>query len=159
MFFIASTRFNNSTWNENISYRIKYSIKGAIYGVPIKIYEKYPLNAIVFVVEMNNDTNQICGISVIRNVLSLDKKYRIYSENNYNRFVYTGDYWVSREELCIHNSLLVTMLENMMFKKKSNLKRLTGISFLRPKLYVNWKYDENYVKQGIKNIFITKFKQ
>jgi hypothetical protein len=74
MFFIASTRFNNSTWNENINYRTKYSINGAIYGVPIKIYEKYPLNAIVFVVEMNNDTNQICGISVIRNSLLLDKE-------------------------------------------------------------------------------------
>ena len=77
MFYIASTRFNDSTWNENHEYRTKNNIKGAIYGVSIKIYKKYPLKSIMFVIEMNNDTNNICGISVIRNSLLLDKKYTI----------------------------------------------------------------------------------
>jgi hypothetical protein len=159
MFFIASTRFNESTWQENINYRIKNSIKGAIYGVSIKIYEKYPLNSIIFVIEMNNDINKICGIGIIRNSLSFDKKYKIYNESNYNRFIYKGDYWLSRDDILSCDEALVTMFENMLFKKKSNLKRLSGISFLTSKIYLNWKYNERDIRESIKNIFISKFKQ
>jgi len=159
MFFIASTRFNNSTWQENIDYRIKNSIKGAIYGVNIQICEKYPLNSIIFVIEMNNDMNKICGISIIRNSILFDKKYKIYSDNNYNRFIYKGDYWLSRDDIIAYDEMLIVSLETMLFRGKSHLKRRLGISFLTSKLYLKWRYNEHLTKESIKNIFISKFKQ
>ena len=67
MFYLASTRFKTNTWDENIQYKINNNINGVMYGVPIEINNKYPLNSIIFVIEMNNDINQIIGIGVIRN--------------------------------------------------------------------------------------------
>ena len=159
MFYIASTRFNNFTWDENTKYRKKYNIKGAIYGVTIKIHDKYPLKSIMFVIEMNNDTNNICGISVIRNSLILDKKYTIYSDNNYNRFIYMGDFWISREEIYKYDNVLVEILENILFKGKGHVKRQSGISALTGKTFLNWNYDEKEIRESIKNIFMLKFKQ
>lgn len=158
MFYLASTRFNQSTWNENTKYRRECLIKGTIYGVSIKINEKYPLRSIMFVVEMNNEINNICGIGIIRNSLLLDKKYTIYEENNYNRFIYAGDFWISREEIQGYDSLLVDMLETVLFKGKGHLKRQSGISIISAKSFLNWKYDENEIKESIKNLFISKFK-
>ena len=43
MFYLACTRFNCITWQENTNYKTKNNINGIIYGVPITIYNKYPL--------------------------------------------------------------------------------------------------------------------
>jgi phage pi2 protein 07 len=159
MFYIASTRFNNITWNENIHYRKKIESKGAIYGVSIKIHEKYLLNSLLFVVEMNNDTNNICGIGLIRNSISIDKQNKIYSDDNYNRFIYRGNYWISRDYIKNHDSRLIEILENILFKGKSHLKRQSGISVITPKLFAKWNYNEEIVKDSIKNIFVNEFKE
>lgn len=157
MFYIASTRFNNSTFIENIEYRKQEFLKGAIYGVTIKINQKYPLKSVLFVVEMNNDNNHICGISLIRNTTIIDKKYKIYNDDNYNRFIYRGDYWLSRESLQKHDNRLVEILENILFKGKSHLKRQSGISIVTSKLFLKWNYNESIVKNAIKDIFLKEF--
>ena len=159
MYYIASTRFNNETWNENGEYKRNCNIKGSIYGVSIKINEKYPLKSVFFVVEMNNETNHICGISMIRNSLFLEKKHSIYSDVNYNRFIYIGEFWISREELINeYDRNLVEVLENILFKGKGHLKRQSGISVITKNSFLNWNYNEKQIKESIKNIFISKFK-
>ena len=158
MFYLASTRFNNYTWSENQLFKNKEKIKGAIYGVSIKINDKYLLNSLIFVTEMNNDKNEIYGISLIRNSILTDKKYPIYENNDYNRFIYKGDYWLNREEILTENRIIIEMLENMLFKGKSHLKRQSGISVVTAKLFSKWNYDENFIKEKIKDLFISKFK-
>jgi hypothetical protein len=157
MFYIASTRFNTTTFTENIDYRKQEFSKGAIYGVTIKIHKKYPLNSILFVVEMNNDKNSICGIGLIRNYIVTDKKHRIYSEDNYNRFIYKGDYWISKESIQKYDNKLIEILENMLFKGKSHLKRQSGISVITSKLFLKWNYNESLIKDSIKDIFLKEF--
>ena len=157
MFYIASTRFNNSTFTENIAFRKQEFLKGAIYGVTIKIHQKYPLNSVLFVVEMNNDTNYICGISLIRNTIIMDKQYKIYNEENYNRFNYRGDYWMSRESIQKYDNRLIEILENILFKGKSHLKRQSGISVITSKLFLKWNYNESIIKETIKDIFLKEF--
>ena len=103
MFHLASTRFKSETWDQNCSYKIKHNINGVIYGSPIPINEKYPLNGIIFVIEMNNDSNEIFGIGVIRNKMISDKKYYIYNSMEYNRFIYKRDFWLSREKIMRKN--------------------------------------------------------
>ena len=158
MFYLGSTRFNTSTWIENQAFKKKEEITDVIYGVTIKINEKYPLNSLIFVVEMNNDNNEIYGISLIRNSLLTNKKYFIYDNNDYNKFIYTGKYWIDREEILKHDRIIIEMIENMLFKGKSHLKRQSGISMITSKLFLKWKYDETYLKQKIKDLFILKFK-
>ena len=158
MFYLASTRFNTSTLLENINFKEKEDVKGVIYGTSIKINARYPLNALFFVTEMNNDTNTIYGISLIRNSLVMDKSYHIYDNTDYNRFIYKGDYWISRDDILLEDRTLVEMLENMLFKGKSNLKRISGIAVITNKLFSRWEYSEEKIKEKIKEIFIIKFK-
>jgi hypothetical protein len=63
MFYIASTRFNNETYLENMKYRNKTNIQ-VIYGTSIRIQEKYDVGSLIFVVEMNNETDNIEGIGI-----------------------------------------------------------------------------------------------
>jgi hypothetical protein len=158
MFYLGSTRFNTCTWIENQTCKKKEKIKGAIYGVSIKINDKYPLNSLIFVIEMNNDNNEIYGISLIRNSIVTDKKYPMYDNNDYNRFIYKGEYWIDREEILTENRIIIEMIENMVFKGKSHLKRQSGISIITSKLFSKWKYDETFLKHQIKELFILKFK-
>ena len=80
----------------------------------------------------------------------------------YNRYIYKGEYWLSREQILRHDDEIVEIFENILFKKKSHVKRQSGISIITNKLLSNWKtfanYNENYIKQSIKQIFLTEFK-
>ena len=158
MFYLASTRFNNSTLLENIKFKEKEKIKGVIYGTTIKINTRYPLNTLFFVVEMNNDKNEIYGLSLIRNSIVIDKTYPIYDNHDYNRFIYKGDYWISRDEILLEDRNILDVLEPMLFKGKSNLKRISGIAVITNKLFLRWNLNEDSLKEKIKNLFIIKFK-
>lgn len=136
--YIASTRFNEQTLIENRKYKESKNIEGCIYGASIKIYEKYPLNVTMFVVEMNNTTNKIEGIGIIKNMLALDKRYKIYEEGDYNRYVYKGKYWLSRDQIMRLNEDIVQIFEIILFKGKSNLKRMSGICVVTEKLFGRW---------------------
>ena len=76
MFHIATTRFNNDTIIENMVYREKTKIP-VIYGTMIKIHRKIDIGSFLFIVEMNNDTNKIEGIGLVKNNLVLEKKHKI----------------------------------------------------------------------------------
>ena len=158
MFYISSTRFNNLTWIENLNFRKKIGVNGAIYGTSIKMREKY-INTLHFVIEMNNDSNQICGIGLIKNSLFKEKRYQIYDDENYNRFIYKGDYWISRDHIIKNDNRLIEILENMLFKGKSHVKRQPGICVITPKLFIRWNYNETEIKDSIKNLFLNEFKK
>ncbi len=154
MYYIASTRFNNATWDENMMFRKLNSIPGTIYGSISRICEKYPLGSNIFVVEMNNELNRIEGIGLIKNRPITDKKYNIYADNSYNRYIYKGEYWLSRDELTPE---LVIMFDIILFKGLSHLKRMHGISILKDKIYKRWKLDETLIQTKIRECFSRKF--
>lgn len=134
--YLATTRFNNKTLDENRKFKEKNKIQGVVYGSPMKINEKYPLGCFMFVVEMNNDTNEILGISIIKNFMLFDddEKYNIYGDGNFNRYIYRGKLFLERNDILKKNPLLVSILENILFKGKSHLKRIAGIAVIREKL-------------------------
>lgn len=158
MFHLASTRFNNTTFNENKLFKHKNNIDGVIYGSNLRIKQNYDKGVLLFIFEMNNETNKIEGVGIVRNNLVSDKKYNIYSNMDYNRYIYKGEYYLSREELVRLNEDYITKIENILFKGKSHLKRQSGISILTEKLLGNWNYQLDEFKQIIKNIFILRFK-
>ena len=63
-FYIGTTRFNNLTYNENVEWRRKHQWDGCIYGCNKKMPRCVPHMSLIFVLEMNNDTNKIMGIGL-----------------------------------------------------------------------------------------------
>ena len=64
MFHIACTRFNNFTYRENKEYRDRYN-EIAIYGTAFKIRNIYSTGSLIFIAEMNNETNKIKEIKIL----------------------------------------------------------------------------------------------
>ena len=157
MFYIATTRFNNDTWKENCEYKNKQGLEGVIYGTNIRIRCSHSLGSLFFVIEMNNQTNKIEGIGLIRNQLVLDKRYNIYLNGDYNRYIYKGKYWISRNRLYYYDKELVNIFETILFKGKGHFKRQSGISVVSSLLFEKWEYDEEIIRNDLKNIFIKEF--
>ena len=85
---IMTSRFNNFTYNENKAYREKILISTA-YCTPFPITLDIPQDNILYILEMNNDTNQIMGIGMIRNKTSKYAK-SVYTHGNYKNKIYIG---------------------------------------------------------------------
>ena len=125
MIKIMATRFNNNTWEENCRWREKNNFNGCIYNSPVYIKHNIPLQISLFVIEMNNQTNKIEGIGKIINYVHTDRKYKVYSDLNYNRYTYIGKVRINRDT--IKNKEKLEKLEERLFKGKSHLKRGQGI--------------------------------
>jgi hypothetical protein len=156
MFHIGCTRFNNITYDENTDYRENHG-ETVIYGTSLKVRNTYSHGSLIFIAEMNNDKNMIEGIGLIRNQLVLDKNHKIYKNSEYNRYIYRGNYWISREQLNILDPEILEILDTVLFKGKSHLKCRTGISILSEKLFVHWIYELRTLKNKIKSVFLTHF--
>ena len=158
MFYLACTRFNNKTYDENIYYRNKHN-EIVMYGSTLKIRDSYPVGSLIFIAEMNNDKNRIEGIGLIKNMLVHDKKHRIYENNEYNRYIYRGKYWLSREQINDFDPEILEIFDTILFRGKSHLKCRIGITVITEKLFVHWIYDLLTLKNKVKHLFIHYFKQ
>jgi hypothetical protein len=155
MITIVTTRFSNKTWEENYNYRKKNNYTGCIYGSPQEFSPKILYDSIVFVIEMNNNTNQIEGIGLIKNRPLLDKYYLIHGEGNYNRYVYKSKYYLNRDIIIRNHALLLDTLEYIVFKEKTHLKRGSGFTTITQDLLKkkkNEKYQNLDLQKIIKNI-------
>lgn len=148
------TRFNTETWRENMEWRRKNNWNGCIYGTPIRINEDYcPLDSPVIILEMNNDVNKIMGIGLIRNKISIEYKYKIYSWGNYNRFVYKSKYRINREECNEEEIKLIRVLDILLFKGPWHCKRGQGISKVPDWIF---EVDTIQIKEKLKKMFIKR---
>lgn len=148
---VATTRFTDETLSENIAFKTKYQIKGVIYPCPMAITSKLPLGVSIIVIEMNNSRNQITGISYITNKCVFDVK-NVYSHTTFNRYVYTGRYFVSRDTLSKIDIQLVLQLDMLLFKGRTHQKRLQGISLLRDKLMTDERLCGRNLASDLKRI-------
>ena len=124
---LASTRFNVKTFNERTRYMEEHNLP-CIYGTPLQVKSSIPLNTLLFVIEMNNEKNQIEGVGLIRNMLTTH--HCIYKDNNYNRYIYKGKYRITREMMEEHDYDMLIILELILFKGKSHIKRHSGITII-----------------------------
>ena len=134
MHTLVTSRFTNDTLETNRNYKHKKNITGCIYGSPQEMSPKIMYDSLVFVIEMNNDTDKIEGIGLVRNKPYLDKYYRIYEHGDYNRYIYKSNYRIDRTTLWEHNSALVKVLEYVLFGEKTHLKRGSGFTTVTQKL-------------------------
>lgn len=143
---LTVTHFTNKTFLENKRWCVNNNYEGCIYNLPVKIKENVPLLSNIYVIEMNNDTNKIIGIGLIKNRI-YPKRNKIYSDNNYNRFTYLGKKWIDSyliDEVTLYN------LEERLFKGKNHLKRSQGI--VEVPLDVNKEF-MNYIDTLYKLVF------
>lgn len=134
---LATTRFNNFTWEENCKMRRINQVAKCIYASPIQIAARVLLDSNVFVLEMNNETNQITGIGLIKNHPVVGK-YAVHSIQNYNRFIYIGKLRIDREDMSESELEIVKMLENVCFRGTNHCKRGQGITGLP--MIIQYKY-------------------
>ena len=157
MITIITTRFTNESLQERIAYIQKHRLNGCIYGSPQEITYRILPESMLFVIEMNNSTNQIMGIGLIRNRPVFDKYYKIYENGNYNRYIYKSEYHLDRDVLKRHNPNLVDVLDYILFKEKTHLKRGTGFVTVPLKLLNHSRCDQMNLKNEIRDAFINVF--
>lgn len=133
-YHVMCTRFDNESWYEWQRYHERKMLKDKyIYNVPVEINETILLHSCLFVFEMNNSTNEIMGISFLKNKTNYKKKYNIYKDGNYNRFHYITRKRFSREYIKNMNQGIFSLLhciEFCLFKGKEHAKRGHGISYI-----------------------------
>jgi hypothetical protein len=152
MVLVATTRFTAQTYAENLEYRKRKGL-ACVYGLQEPMSDRCAYGAEVFVFEMNNDTNRIEGIGLIRNVHT-GEKHTIHSNNQYNLCSYVGSYHLTRDQLLEHcNPQWLMEMEELMFKGKSNLKRLTGIRLLTDKLLRRKERTVDETEKGLRILF------
>ena len=154
--FIVSTRFDENTWNQNLYYRKKHPELSCIYGSPKPLTEKIMIQIPLFVVEMNNSTNQIEGIGLIRNDPKINRP--IYTIGNFNRYTYQGKYYINRDQILQINTKLVECLDYILFKEKTHMKRGSGLTIIPEKLLKHRICEEMDIKGEIRNLFIQMYK-
>jgi len=152
MFTLVSTRFNSETFQENLHYREKKGIN-CIYCSPQPMSPKIGAESLVVVVEMNNSTNQIEGIGLIKNHVET-KSYYVYDTRNFNRYIFKSDYRISRDELVRNHEKMVERLDQVLFKGKTHLKRGSGFTTIPEKLV---KWEDINIKQWIQTVFMEKY--
>ena len=123
--FIVTTRFNNATWQENIAYRQINNIK-CVYCSPETTANFIPPDVVMFVLEMNNDTNTIMGIGMVKNH-PICNKFRVYRNGNYNRYVYTSKYRIDRTEMTESEEKIMQAFDILCFTGNSHMKRGQGL--------------------------------
>lgn len=157
MFTVVTGRFNSETLISNYEYRERHNLK-CIYCCPSQLSPKIPHNSLVFVIEMNNDTNMIEGIGLIKNKLDTTKYYKVHSDVNTNRYIYIGNYFIDKKTIEDHNPELVNILELILFKGKTHSKRGSGLTIIPEKVLKLDICKDINVKKEIKDIFIYRFK-
>jgi len=130
---LATTRFNNFTWEENCKMRLNNHAAKCIYAAPLPITSRIKLDSNVFVIEMNNDKDKIMGIGLIKNH-PVAGKYTVHSVHNYNRFVYIGKWRIDREDMSANELEILRLLEAVCFRGINHSKRGQGITGLPMKI-------------------------
>jgi len=159
MLYIAVTRFNATTFAENYSFNVGMNNGSWAYNTPVTLKQKYDNDSTFVLLEMNNTTNKIMGMSII-NHLYATHKYRMYGDDNYNRFCYFGKFRIDCAQFDeTENAEIISHLENICFKGKRHLKRGQGIHVLSNKnvnTYLCEQEDVNLLVP-IQHMFLKRF--
>ena len=90
---IYTTRFTSDTYYQNVRYKQNIEWDGSLYSTMLT----FPVNTpdkLLFVLDMNNTTNKIVGIGLVRNVLAKDQDINIYSNPSFNNYIYKSTYYI-----------------------------------------------------------------
>jgi hypothetical protein len=153
---LGTTRFNGLTWLENERWRESNGHAGCIYGTPMKIKDDIFIGDVIFVMEMKNEENRVGGIGMIKNLICLDKPYSIYSDGNYNRYIYKSNYRIKREDLTLEEERIMLVIDRLLFKGARHYKRGQGMTVLPDYIAKSKTFD---FIAFFKKMFLNNFKK
>lgn len=155
IYTICCTRSTNETWEENVNWRNQHNYNGCIYNSPMRIKETVPHMIVIFIVEMNNDLNEIMGIGMIKNYVHADKYYKVYKDGNYNRYTYKSSFRIDKSDFKKKDKFYIKILETLIFKGSYHIKRSHGITQLPEWILKNSHIDFLDI---FKTMFIREYK-
>ena len=124
--FIVTSRFNDRTWSENQSFRQQHTKFGCIYCAPTMITFTVPVDTPVFVLEMNNDTNRIMGVGMVKNHPYMNA-FAVYDNGNYNRYQYVGKTRIDRLDMTSDEETIMRVFDILCFTGNKHQKRGHGL--------------------------------
>ena len=129
---LAFTHFDRKTYQENRDWCLRNNYGGCIYGTPIRISSSIDPDTTLYVLEMNNTTNRIMGIGVIVPEKHTITRAKIYTDQNYNRFIYNSKLRIDFQKDFVPISMIkkIVVLERMLFYGSRHCKRGQGIQLL-----------------------------
>ena len=186
-FDLYTTRFNSSTYHEMSRFKENNEMDDSVslYGVSYAMPASVPQNKCLFVLEMNNTTNQIMGIGLIKNALAKNQELEIYSTTKNNAYIYKSNFHVQLRrnddfDMSKHSKkyrsefhdyvneefreFVENILEPTCFMGKSHLKRGGSISrypmkkMTRHVLFMVLKLFADVDPNGFKSVVLKKFK-
>jgi hypothetical protein len=128
-----------------------------MYCSPVELSAKISYNMPVFVIEMNNRTNQIEGVGLIKNKPETSRYYKVHEDGNTNRYIYIGDYYIDRNVLDEYNSPLLYALEVILFTGYTHSKRGPGLTLIPEKATKRDVCEGINIKKEIREIFLYHF--
>jgi hypothetical protein len=124
--YLLTSRFTTSTWNENQKYRKNNQKIGCVYCSPQQVTCSIPVESVLFILEMNNDTNKILGIGMVRNHPHVNK-YHVYANGNYNRYNYVGKHRIDRSDMTEKEEEIMKFFDIICFSGNKHMKRGQGL--------------------------------
>ena len=136
-FKIGTVRFTNETYQNNLDWKERKNWEGCCYGFDKQMPSSINIGEKVYILEMNNTTNQLMGIGLIKNIYKSNNRTRIYENESYNRYVYKSKNHITKTEIVSKsrkNKLIIEFLENILFygggEKGKHFKRGHGCTVL-----------------------------
>jgi hypothetical protein len=129
MYTLMTTRFNSQTWQERQRWLDANQWPGAVYGTPVRLRDE--ISGMLIVLEMHNDENKVKAIGLVKaQALPTDKAHQIYTDRNYNRYIYKSMYRLILDqiELLPMEKKIIAIFNQLLFKGACHLKRAQGIT-------------------------------
>ena len=149
--YLMTSRFNNKSFDEMREYCRDSKSAKVVYGTPKEITMYVPRNAIMFILEMNNDENRIMGVGLVKNN-PYPNKHIIYEDGNWNRYNFMGKHRVDRDELTEDEEWIFKALDIICFTGCRHQKRNQGITIFPPDMLERCKKRLDLV-QFVANMF------
>ena len=132
---IGVAHFNNETLQQNNDWKIKKHWKGSIYGFQRSLPKKIPYESYLYIIEMNNEKNEIAGIGFIKNEYHSEWRTMIYNKcHDYNRYILKSSYHRNRKYLLANNPKMILFLEKILFTGCGHLKRTNNFTLSLDKI-------------------------
>ena len=129
--YLMTSRFNNKSFREMREYCCDSKSAKVVYGSPKEISMYVPRDAIMFILEMNNDENRIMGVGLVKNN-PYPNKHVIYEDGNWNRYNFVGKHRIDRNELKEDEEWIFKALDIICFTGCRHQKRNQGITIFPP---------------------------
>ena len=153
--FLMTSIFNNRTAEENEKFRKSGWPDGCMYCSPKMVSDSIPIQSKLMVLEMNNDTNKIMAVGLCLNRPFIHK-YKVYEDENYNRYSYVGKYRIARADLDKTEEAIFKALDILCFTGNDHMKRNHGIKQFPAKLLYNCRNVLD-IPSFIENMFKNRF--